>query len=116
MIITKYVVLIFSPSVFDTIDGFVEATNGKVEGAVVGSLVGFIDVVWMIVGFVGDREVKSVGKVIAELEGADVVAAFNVTEGLLVGSIVKSSLQVDVNVIDIAIGCSVIILLHVSSV
>ena len=112
MIITKYFVLILSASVFGGIDWFME-----VVGAVVGSLLGSIDdVFWMINGFVRDTEVELVGKIVEKLEGAEVGAAFNATAGSVAmvgyafGSIVESSLQVVLNVVDIAIGFSFIIL------
>ena len=121
MVITKYVMLILSPSVFDRIEWFMEVVGAlsinRFNGSVVGSLVGLMDdVVWMIDGFVGDTEVESIGKIIGKLEGTDVAAGFNAVEGgvvvvgLFVGSIVESSLQVFSNVVDIAIGFSSIIL------
>ena len=111
MIITKYVVLILSSSVFEATDWFMEVV------AALGSLVASIDdVVWMIDKFVRDIGVDLVGKISGELEGADVAVEFNAIEGsvpvigLSVGSIVESSLQVLVNVVEIDIGSSVIIL------
>ena len=118
MIITKYVGLILSPSVFEVIDWVevIGALLNKFDGAVVGSLIASIDeVIRVIDGFVRDTVVKLVVKMIGELEG-DVTAGFSATEGtvavigLSVGSIVDSSLQVVLNVVDIAIGSSAIIL------
>ena len=84
---------------------------------VVRALVGSVDdFVWMIDGFVGGTEVCLIGKIIGELEGADVGVVYNATEGsivvvgLCVGSVVESSLQVVLNVVDIGIGSPVIIL------
>ena len=79
-------------------------------------------VIWMIDGFGRDGGVESVRKTNGELEGADVGAASPATEGGIVvvgfsvGPIVDSSLQVVLNVVDIAIGSSVISFWHVSSV
>ena len=116
MIITKYVVLIFSSSVFEGIDWFMEVIRAMSTNisAVVESLVASIDdFVWMIDGFIRDTEVESIGKIIVALEGGDVVAGFNaavgsvIVVGLSVGFIVESSSQVVLNVVDIAIGSSV---------
>ena len=78
-----------SPSVFDVIDWFVEVVGApstkKFDGSVVGSLVGSIyDVVWIIDGFLRNTEVDMVEKMFGELEGADVSATFNGTEGSVV--------------------------------
>ena len=131
MIITKDVVVILSvlsPFVFEVIDWFVEVIGvlptNKCNGAVVGLLAASMNdgVIRMIDEFVRDIEVESNGKIIGKLEGADVSSVFNATEGsvvvlgLSVGSIVENSLQVVLNVLDIAIGSSVIIFWHVSSV
>ena len=120
MIITKYVVLILSPSGFEGIDWFMEvigalSTN---DNAVVGSLVASIDdVIWIIDGFVRDTAVKSIVRIIGELEAGGIAAGFNPTEGsiIVVGlsvgsilSIVESLLQVASRVVDISIGSSVI--------
>ena len=130
MIITKYAMLIWSASVFDAIDWFVEVTNSKsVEGLVVGavsitesngsivrSLVGSIDdVVLMIDGFGRDTAVELVGKIIEKWEGADVEGSI-VVIGWSVGSIDGSSLHAVSYVVDIAIGSSIVISWHVSSV
>ena len=117
MIITKYVVLILSPAVFEETDCFMEVVGVlSTDNSVVGSLVASIDdVIWMIDVFVRDAEVESIGKIIGELEKGGVVAGFNATEGsgvvvgLSIGSIVASLLQVVSRVVDIAIG-SVIML------
>ena len=120
MIITKYVVLIKSTSVFEPIDWCMEvigamSANGF-NGSAVGSLDGSIDdVAWMIDGFMGDTEVNSIGKIIGELEGTPVAAAVNATDGtvadvrLSLGTIVESSLQIVLDVVDITIGSIVII-------
>ena len=69
----------------------------------------------MIDGFVRDREVEVIEKINEELEGAAVGAATDSTKesvavlGYSFGSIVGSLLQVVLNVVDIAIGSSVII-------
>ena len=102
------------------IDWFMEIvgvlSTKRFNGPIVGPLVRSIDGgVWIIDGFVRDTEFESVGKLIGELEGADVVDALDATEGIVamvvlsVGSIVESSLHVVLNVVDIAIGFSVII-------
>ena len=70
--------------------------------------------VCMIYMFEGHTELVSIGEIIGELEGSEIGSIIVV--GLYVDSIVESSLQVVLNVADIAIGLSVIILSHVASV
>ena len=73
----------------------------QIIGAAVGSMVASIDgrVGWLIDGFVRDAQVKSIRKIIGELEEADVASAFNATGGnvIVVGlsdaSIVESLLM-----------------------
>ena len=78
MIITKYPALILSPSVFDAIGWFMEVvcalSTKKFTDAVEGSLVSFMDdvVIWMIDGFVRDKEGELIGKIVEELAEADV--------------------------------------------
>ena len=126
MIIIKYVVLILLPFDCGMIEWFVEVVDAlstsEINGDGVGSLVCSIDdVVWMIDVVVRGTELGSDGRITGEFEGADVADSFNGNEGtvavvgLSVDSIIESTLQV-VNVFDIALGCSVIIFRHVSSV
>ena len=113
---------VISPSVFEVIDWFADVIGElsiiKFNDVVVGSLVASIadGVIWMIDGFARYIEVESIGKIVGGLDGADVASAFNATEGnvvvvgLPVVSIVDSSLQAVLNVVDIAIGFCVIML------